>query len=260
LSAKSFMLLIFFLGISNLFGQTKRTQDYSCVLGWWKSLTAWLNNISLSEASNLISIATPGVLIAWFYYSQKNTYSKEYYSEIAGVYGGFNEPVTKFDEKKERIYAGGIMNIVDVDSNGYFRGELNYGENRSSNTNGTITFEQVTRGIQTFTGYLDYRMFWKRKRDSYNANKNRKYKGRLYIVHRLDFQFEKMKIEEYTERIYDIVHYREMKVLVFKLRKVTDKDHSNLPHEFKLYRDMGLSFEPSRNVKETAFAGNKVLH
>lgn len=51
-----------------------------------------------------------------------------------------------------------------------------------------------------------------------------------------------------------------MKVLVFKLREVTDKDQSNLPKEFMLYRDMGLSFEPSKNVREVAFKGDVVLH
>lgn len=151
-------------------------------------------DFELSDVSNLISIATPAVLIVWFYYTQKNTYSKEYYPEIPGIYAGFNDSITKFDETKERIYAGGIMNIVDVDSNGYFTGELHYGENLSSNTGDTITFRQVRTGIHTFTGYLDYRMYWKKKRNPFKPKSNRKYKGKLYIVHRLDFQFEKNKI------------------------------------------------------------------
>src|SRR5690606_32900554 len=40
------------------------------------------DKITLEDISNLISIATPFILLIWFYYSQRQTLSKDYFSEL----------------------------------------------------------------------------------------------------------------------------------------------------------------------------------
>ncbi len=51
--------------------------------------------VEFEKIGILISILTPMILLIWFYYSQKQTLSKNYYREINGIYAGFTKPIHK---------------------------------------------------------------------------------------------------------------------------------------------------------------------
>lgn len=210
------------------------------------------STITLGDFANLISIGTPIILLLWFYYSQKNTLSQNYFAEIDGIYAGFTEP-TMNPEHGGRIYGGIIMHIRDTDGKGFFKGEFDFGERELFNHN-NVPYDQLrTNGIFTFLGELNFSLHANKKRHPLRPNQNRKYTGTLYIVDRLDFDFKQYQIETYLCAEYDITHYREMQALTFTLRKIHRPDRPKLPSEFTLYRKLGASFEPYRNVKETVF-------
>ena len=113
--------------------------------------------LTLSDWSNIISILTPIILLIWFYYSQIESLSKSYYSQIVGTYSDFSEPVAISSSDKSTAYAGFIMDIFEIDNNGYFRGELIYGETESTMTGIT---GKVAATFQ-FYGQLNYKFYFK---------------------------------------------------------------------------------------------------
>jgi len=210
---------------------------------------------SLKEVSDIISIVTPLILLIWFYYSQKQRLSKSYFSEIDGLYAGFTEPISTIEDKTG-INSGIIMNIRDTDDSGFFKGEFDFAENQIKLINDNILTRNIRDGIHTFFGKLDFKLYISKSRHPFRLRENRVYNGSLYIVDRLDFSFDNYKIEDYLCAEYKIKHFREMQTLKFILKKVYRKDRPELPKEFILYKKMGASFEPYKNVKEVVFRGN----
>lgn len=211
-------------------------------INWW----------TLEQISAAISIATPFILLVWFYYSQKQTLSKNYYDEIDGIYAGFTDAIGK-PQHNGRIYGGIIMNIRDIDNKGFFKGDFDFGETEMTTQNERPIAISLRDGIFTFLGKLNYRLFLNKTRHPFKPKENRTYLGKLYIVDRLDFSFEDYKIEDYLSAEYDIIHFREMQTLKFILSKVYKNDRPELPESFTLYKSAGFSFEPYKNVKRTVF-------
>ncbi len=209
-----------------------------------------LASITLGQISNAISIATPIILLVWFYYSQKQTHSKNYFTEIDGIYAGFTDPINKAIANGT-IYSGIIMNIRDIDDKGYFKGEFDFGESES--VGGRRSDRPLIDGIHSFYGKLNFTPYRDKTRHPFKPKKNRIYHGNLYIVDRLDFSFDNYKIEDYLCSEYNIIHYREMQTLKFKLSKVYKKEYPKIPHSFILYKSAGFDFEPYINVKTTVF-------
>jgi hypothetical protein len=211
---------------------------------------------TLEQISAAISIATPFILLFWFYYSQRHALSKSYFDQVDGIYAGFTEPISKIEDKKG-LNAGIIMNIRDTDDKGYFKGEFDFGETRTDITDDNrISFTNFRDGIHTFLGKLDFEIFRDKTRHPFRPEENRTYKGTLYIVDRLDFAFEDYKIDTYLRAEYDILHYREMQTLKFTLRKLHKDDGPGFPETFILHKKMGVSFEPYNNVRDIVFRGN----
>lgn len=150
----------------------------------------------LSEVSDLLSIASPIILLIWFYYSQFQVHSKNYFQEVKGTYAGFTDPQSKIATKKQ-IHSGIIMNVKELDSNGYFKGSFNYGETQFLTENNTPIKDSICSGIFTFFGQIDFKLYRNQNRHPYNADENRKYIGKLYVVDRLDFGTDQ-KIEAYV--------------------------------------------------------------
>lgn len=226
----------------------------------WCSILEWIGGSSLTDWSNIISITTPIILLLWFYFSQRLKLSNQYFSEIVGSYAGFTESINPEVEKNEKgqIYSGILMRIMDIDSNGYFKGDFEYGENLTTSNNHTIEFRQLMEGVYTFLGKLDFKLYRKKTRHPYKISDNRSYIGKLYIVDRLDYQYEKYDFETYVRAEYDIIHFREMKALKFKFVK-NYRQKLDIPNEFIIDRHIGLSFNPSDSVKSTAFRGDQTL-
>src|SRR4051812_40434049 len=115
-------------------------------------------NWTLENVSAVISIATPIILLVWFYYSQKQNLSKNYFDGIDGIYAGFTEPVSKLDDTKG-LYSGIIMNIRDTDEKGYFKGEFDFAESKTDIIDNKISGRKVQDGINTFLGKLNFEIY-----------------------------------------------------------------------------------------------------
>jgi hypothetical protein len=137
-----------------------------------------LSAFSLSDLNDIIGISTPIILLLWFYFSQHLKLSDKYHSEIIGKYAGFTETVNPELEKKEsgKIYSGILMKILDIDTNGYFKGEFKYGENLSVSGNRTVEFRQIMDGIYTFLGKIDFEIYLPKNRHPYKTSDNRQYR------------------------------------------------------------------------------------
>lgn len=207
---------------------------------------------TLEQFSAAISIATPFILLMWFYYSQKQSLSKNYFDQVDGIYAGFTTPISKLEDMKG-VSAGIIMNIRDTDDNGYIKGEFDFGEIQTIIENDKLIFRSLRAGIHTFLGKLDFKIYKNKTRHPFRPEENRIYRGKLYIVDRLDFSFENYKIDTYLRAEYDIVHYREMQTMKFSLKKKYKNEGADFPATFTLYKKMGTSFEPYINVKESVF-------
>lgn len=174
--------------------------------------------MDIASVSNIISVLTPPILICWFFYSQNQSLSAKYLQEIDGIYAGF-VPSQFNSQRGGTVYSGIIMNIHDVDAKGFFRGQLDYGGRESYLQNDEPQSALLFDGISHFMGKLKFNLSRDKERDPFNPKENRVYKGTLYLVSRLDFDFSNYKIEDYITAEYSIQHYREMQTLVFTLKK-----------------------------------------
>lgn len=214
-------------------------------------------SFGLSEWSDLISILTPFILLIWFYYSQRQTLSKNYFDEIGGIYAGFTEPtVTPIHNGK--VHSGIIMNIRDVDSKGFFKGDFDYAETESFSVNQKHLFRTITDGVYSFFGDMEFELYRDKKRHPFKVKENRSYKGSLYVVDRMDFQIDNFKLEDYIIAEYRILHYREMETIKFTLKKTYRTGAQKLPENFVLYKSSGLNFEPYKNLKMVVFPITRV--
>jgi hypothetical protein len=207
--------------------------------------------MTLDDISNLISIATPLILLVWFYYSQRATLSKDYFAELAGIYGGFLEATYK-PREGETVHAGIILNIRDVDNKGYFKGDFDYAETLGGQGM-QLQGRNISDGVYQFFGEMKFELHLDKKRHPFDPAKNRTYKGKLFVVDRLDFRFDDYKIEQYVRAEYNIVHYREMETLKFTLSTVHRTGAQELPAHFLLYKSAGFDFEPYKSVKKVVF-------
>ncbi|RTL60152.1 MAG: hypothetical protein EKK37_04740 [Sphingobacteriales bacterium] len=208
--------------------------------------------LSIEQFSALVSIVTPLVLIFWFRYIRKQNFN----SEFIGIYANYldSEPLA---ENKGRKESGLIMNIRDILSSGYFRGEFDYRENISTQ----LEENMLRDGMFTFYGKINYNWSLSNLQrliipgNPLKAVENRTYTGKLIIVMRLDFQIHSQNIETFTQEEYNFIYYRELRVLEFKLSKPSNNQSNNIPKEFLLHKSFGLAFEPYKNVKEIIFRG-----
>lgn len=207
------------------------------------------------QISTALSIATPVILLLWFYYSRRLALSKSYFTQIEGLYAGFTETVTKLSDSK-RVYSGIIMNILDADEKGYFRGEFEFTERKIEAVDNMVSSSIVYEGLYSFWGKIDFKLYRSKCRNPLRPDENRIYKGKFYIVERLDFDFKIHKLETYLRAEYDIVHYREMQTIEFQ-QKIDHRPQSpGAPKTYTLFRKMGANFEPYNNVKRVVFAGD----
>jgi len=144
-----------------------------------------------------------------------------------------------------KIHAGVIMKIIDVDSNCYFKGELDYREYIDISTGKKI----LASGIYQFIGKLDYKFYLNKRRHPLKLYENRRYFGKLNMVSKFDFHFEINAFEDYLIAEYDITHFRDMRVLQFSFYKQNITKEFKLPQKFKLYKSMGYSFEPKSSIE-----------
>jgi hypothetical protein len=198
---------------------------------------------SIEKVGAFFEIVTPLTLLCWFYYNQKERLSIEYFTGIAGTYAGYLNGMYE-PEQGGREEAAIILRIIDIDNDGYFRGEFEHIEREVTN----YTTYRRTEGLYMFLGKMDFSIYREKTRNPLVAKENRIYTGKLYVVDRLDFLFEQQDIKDFTRAEYGVTHYREMKTLKFVLEKNYDKN-TKRPKEFTLYRKMGLKFEPYSTIK-----------
>lgn len=107
------------------------------------------------------------------------------------------------------------MNIRETDDKGYFKGEFDFAETFTETAGNKVGFRNIRDGIFTFMGEMKFEIYIDKKRHLFKSKENRVYKGKLYIVDRLDFQFENYSFEDYLSAEYEIKHYRESRSLNF---------------------------------------------
>jgi hypothetical protein len=214
-----------------------------------------VDSISLEDLSNLISIITPVILLVWFYYTQRQSLSKIYFEEISGIYAGFTEPVSSKAEQERlgKIYAGMVMNIREVNTNGYFKGELDFSERTNFVENDIPKSKMLRDAMHIFYGNMKYGFQWDKKRNPFKLEENRTYLGTLYIMTRLDILTEGNNLQKYVQAEYAITHYREMEIMKLELKKKYEKHSLLLPSSFTLHKSSGFEFEPYRFVKDMVF-------
>ncbi|HEX4375387.1 MAG TPA: hypothetical protein VHZ50_18930 [Puia sp.] len=172
---------------------------------------------------------TPLVLFIWFLHSRWTIQKLEYYKDIPGSYGGFVTDTVNTPEKFKRYDGGVTMEILEIDSNGYFRGEFQYTENEILMDKPAATERKVLASINFFTGKISYRWnlkFW-RFRNPMLWKTNRIHNGNMYVVSRLDIQTENVK--DILQRVYYIIHYRESKLFEFNQKEIL-VENSRLPN------------------------------
>lgn len=204
----------------------------------------------VSFAANAISVGTPCILLAWFFITSKRHLKELYFKELPGNYGGFTKPI---DENIDVREGGFLLRILSIDANGYFQGEFDYGENRTSVTPANqLQFEQLRDGIFECIGQLSHKIYRSKSRHPMDSKQNRQYKGSFYVVDRLDFDFSNIDFQTYIQKEYEIIHYREMNVIELKLVK-TYREISKLPDHILLYKDNGLTYNVYDSVKQVSF-------
>jgi hypothetical protein len=217
----------------------------------------YFDHITLLERiSQFFSLAVPFILLVWFCYTQYQNYLKSYCKEIEGVYAGFVSSSRNLTDTKG-LNGGIIMYIRDVDNKGFFNGEFRYRETKLTIQNSIPKTELLTDGLHTFLGKMNFRFYFDKIRHPLKPMENRSYKGKLYVIVRLDFQFETNKMEDYLLSEYDIIHLREMKVLKFTLKQTKRDLAQKLPNSFTLFKSRGFTFEPLSGVKDIIFTDLK---
>jgi hypothetical protein len=209
----------------------------------------------LEDWSNLISLVTPVILFIWFYYSQKQSLSKDYFGEIEGIYAGFTTPIVTPNHGGQ-MYSGVIMNIRTVDNKGFYKGEFDFAETESCTINGQHTFNQLNDGVYSFFGESRFRLHIDKKRHPFRTEENRTYKGNLFVVAHLSFPLDETKLEDYLIAEYNVIHFRERESLKLTIKKVHRTGAQTLPKEILLHKSSKLNFEPYKNLKQIVFKNN----
>ncbi|MEJ5995233.1 hypothetical protein WG904_12465 [Pedobacter sp. Du54] len=213
-------------------------------------LTCMFFQIDVSKLADIVSVGTPIVLLIWFAISRKTQLEESFYKDFVGHYGGFTEPI---DKSSGIDHGGFLLRILNIDSNGYFLGEFDFGEIKTTiSSDKRLSFQQMRDGIYTCLGKIDHEIYASEDRHPMKVDQNRIYKGKFYVVDRLDFQFKSYNFENYIQLEYDLIHYREMKVIELKLTK-THKEISQLPAEITAHKKIGLSHDVYESVKFSSF-------
>ncbi|MGQ7852774.1 hypothetical protein ACUN24_00845 [Pedobacter sp. WC2501] len=207
--------------------------------------------LKLEDIANLISVFTPIILLLWFYYSQKQALAKIYFDRLSGIYAGF---VSNIHERGSS--AAIILNIRETDGNGFFTGDFDHREIGRHIGGDNFNTSMLIDGVYTFTGKLNFEIWRDKTRNPYKPKENRIYKGNLFLVDRLDFQFDNYNLEDYVRAEYEVIHLRDMQTLKFKLLKNHRANSLDLPETFILYKKIGFTFEPYEFVKTTVFGNN----
>lgn len=204
----------------------------------------------ISLVANCLSIATPVILLVWFLVTSKRHLKEAYFKELPGRYGGFTKPIDETTKVRE---GGFLLRILNVDANGYFQGEFDYGENRTSVVgNNQLQHEQLRDGIFQCIGQVDHKIYRSKSRHPMDSKNNRQYKGKFYVVDRLDFDFKNVPFETYFQKEYDFIHFREMNTIELSLVK-TGRELNPLPPHIILYKDNGLTLSVYDSVQQQSF-------
>jgi hypothetical protein len=205
--------------------------------------------ITLDGTAQIFEIFTPVILFIWFLYSQEEKFRKNYQGEIPGIYGGYTTPVIAAPPG-HTIYAGAILSIKSVNSDGFFIGEFDYGERDRAREDGP---PQIISSLNTFFGHINYHVSFKRDVHPLKPETNRTYKGKLYVVDRIDIPFKISAIESFITYEFDVTHYREMGVLELTFSREYRKSGFEYPQSLILQKSKGIGFEPYQTLKETVF-------
>jgi hypothetical protein len=206
----------------------------------------------LETAAQIFEILTPILIFFWFLISRKSKLKTEYSNEFIGSYGGFVNNTVNSDTTQIRYDGGIIMEIIQIDSNGYFKGEFIYSEDKIilGKVGGPPAIRQrALTSINFAIGKLEYTWnykFWK-KRNPILWKTNRIYNGELHIIERFDKLITDEK--EILQRTYSMLYHRESGVIVFSEINANTNHQKLLPDSFTLLKKTNTLLDPYTNVK-----------
>jgi len=207
---------------------------------------------SLTTWSEIFEIFTPIVVFLWFLYSRWAMDKSEFFKDITGLYGGYVSDTFNASTDIIRYDGAMTMEILDVNSNGYIRGQFEYDEKKI--TLGKVggpdaISERALESINFIGGKLSYHWsvaIWK-KRNPLISKENRIYFGEMYTVNRLDTQAKSE--EELIQGTYKMKYFREGRVFKFTKEKIA-KQANELPNSFKLTKSYNHLLDPYTTIKK----------
>lgn len=203
---------------------------------------------SIEIIANILSIATPVILLIWFLYMSWQQNSKNLYDEVRGDYAG----LISSEETSDGIsptYGGIILRIVNINSDGYFKGEFDFGESKD--------LKILSDGNYVFIGKVNYCFYINRIRVPFVKKENRVYRGKLYVVERLDTPAGQINQEELSNFEYDFTYYREIQQIQLDKLVIKSTVNQNIPSQILLSKKLDIMFEPYGIVKQLCFEQSK---
>ncbi len=156
-----------------------------------------------------------------------------------------------------RIYGGMILSMKDINSSGYFRGEVDYSEKKFTND----TEKLLNDGVYFFFGDIDYSLWkWPFDRNPFIKEQNRTYEGVLYFVDRLDIHLDTQDIYNFLQATYKVKYYRDYRAIELQLVKREERMKNPLPEKIFLYKDVKLNLSPYKDVKQIIFRDTHRRH
>ncbi len=212
---------------------------------------------TLSTWSEILEILTPIFLLIWFCISHFIQARKNLFNEIVGVYADFQTPFSNATiPKNHQLYAGLIMNIRTIDSNGYFKAEMQYAESYNEEVLGQLQSHPVIQSLSQVWGKINYRPYLFHKREPFRIEDNRKYKGYIMVVPRFDRDLKTPITGDIFTSKYSLVYNREQSILIFTL-KIDKAENKVIPSEITVRKSEGFNFEPYKNLRMVF--GNRIF-
>jgi hypothetical protein len=206
---------------------------------------------ALSITAEAFEILTPIVLFFWFLHTRKQHAKESLFKELIGFYGGWVSNTTNQSDEQNRFEGGLMLQIFDIDENGYFRGEFEYYEKQIQFQNSLpgFTARIVSASLKFYYGKLKFKWNYKlAKPNPLLYSTNRTYIGELKVIDRLD----KISEDESSrlEAVYNFKYFREACVLNLIQKGLLKKD-VRLPSRFTLMKKSPHQLDPYTNIDNT---------
>lgn len=190
----------------------------------------------------------------------KESLSERYYNELPGKYAGYVGTTQRRElNVNQYLRAGMIVKILEVDTNGYFKGNFDYRANVETSTEDALTVKFSSGSSGNFYGKIRWNLKRNKERHPFQVADNRIYKGHVYLTTNLNLNENVFELDRIVHDIFEVTHYRELQLLKFSLLERKRKGAVDLPSDFSLNKSSGLYYEFYDSVQQIIFEKRKNL-